>query len=153
MNGKERHDKAIEEVCKVFIDKGFKVVRLDKRHYPDVVFIKNGEICAIEIETQNSWTCAQSKKKSLEESEFQEIYIFQTPIAKHKKFKIYLDAYNLCLMLREKGYSYSKIRKEIEKKLKIKVARSAISSWVTGKYKPYGLRRAKIIDMRKKKAK
>lgn len=125
------HEKKIREICDAFRKKGFIVYRLDKRHYPDAIFVENGDISAIEVETGSSWR--SNKQTTLKKTEFKKIYVFRTP---RGKFVKYGKAYELAFKLRKEGKKLLEIQKEIQNELEIKIALSTLSEWLNGKSKP-----------------
>jgi hypothetical protein len=135
-----KHDEILEEVLAEFKSRGYKVIHLNRKPIPDAIAIKNNKTAMIEVTGSDLKTKIYSKKLKYKQYGFETDDLVLIGKGVPNQYKIPAEAYYYALELRKKGWTYSTISEELEKRFKCKISTASICLWVKGTNKPLSIR-------------
>jgi hypothetical protein len=123
------HEKMLVSGIEAMHNKGYRVIRLDKRKVPDAIAIKDGEVVAVEAETSvtGAWTTTRKYEKN---REYDRQVILRKPLS---DVFFSFEAYKRALELRKRGLTYVAIASEVEREFHRKPSMGAMHKWFAGK--------------------
>jgi hypothetical protein len=121
------HEKVLAGAISALKEHGFRVIRLDKRVYPDAIASKGSTLIAVEAET------GSVSGKGRPFTDFDATVIVQRKVA--PKYHT-MTEYRAALALRNQGLTYTQIVRELTTRFKRPFSRNIIFWWCKGKGRP-----------------